>query len=253
MNASSPMFCLVYEGNYEVIALRLLQRRLHLVALYWHPTISLSISFQLKRPTRPIEECSSLPTACICKLSFLIAFAFGNIFYRMQSLFAWCVSITRRTYILWLDLRAIARLLAFCSIDLWFSNMPMAISGARRAGQAGGSLPSYDQPQGLGRVCVCPHLRPEGEESRPYARLRVRSPTPLVGSGWVFALQDGLLNGIVRITGWSARAVSHPKQEPRKIRAAPIVQVTAQGAMLVHCYLQHRCCRRWLIRWIEHR
>ena len=111
MNASSPMFCLVYEGNYEVIALRLLQRRLHLVALYWHPTISLSISFQLKRPTRPIEECSSLPTACICKLSFLIAFAFGNIFYRMQSLFAWCVSITRRTYILWLDLRAIARLL----------------------------------------------------------------------------------------------------------------------------------------------
>ena len=123
------MFCLVYEGNYEVIALRLLQRRLHLVALYWHPTISLSISFQLKRPTRPIEECSSLPTACICKLSFLIAFAFGNIFYRMQSLFAWCVSITRRTYILWLDLRAIARLLAFCSIDLWFSNMPMAISG----------------------------------------------------------------------------------------------------------------------------
>jgi hypothetical protein len=172
------MFCLVYEGNYEVIALRLLQRRLHLVALYWHPTISLSIGFQLKRPTRPIEECSSLPTACICKLSFLIAFAFGNIFYRMQSLFAWCVSITRRTYILWLDLRAIARLLAFCSIDLWFSNMPMAISGARRAGQAGGSLPSYDQPQGLGRVCVCPHLRPEGEESRPYARLGVRSPAP---------------------------------------------------------------------------
>ena len=171
------------------------------MALYWHPTISLSISFQLKRPTRTIEECSSLPTACMCKLSFLIAFAFGNIFYRMQSLFAWCVSITRRTYILWLDLRAIARLLAFCSIDLWFSNMPMAISGARRAGQAGGSLPSYDQPQGLGRVCVCPHLRPEGEESRPYARLRVRSPTPLVGSGWVFALQDGLLNGIVRITG----------------------------------------------------
>ena len=26
------------------------------------------------------------------------------------------------------------------------------------------------------------------------------------------------------------RAVSRPKQEPRKIRAAPIVQVTAQGA-----------------------
>ena len=108
----------------------------------------------------------------------------------MQSLFAWCVSITRRTYILWLDLRAIARLLAFCSIDLWFSNMPMAISGARRAGQAGGSLPSYDQPQGLGRVCVCPHPRPEGEESRPYARLRVRSPAPrrfrvgLCPAGW---------------------------------------------------------------------
>ena len=120
----------------KVIASLLSQRRLHFVALYWHPTISLSISFQLKRPTRPIEECPSLPTACICKLSFLIALAFGNIFYRMQSLFAWCVSITRRTYILWLDLRAIARLLAFCSIDLWFSNMPMAISGARRAGQA---------------------------------------------------------------------------------------------------------------------
>src|SRR6478752_9800979 len=77
MNASSPMFCLVDEGNDEVIALQLLQRHLHLVALYWHPTISLSISFQLKRPTRPIEECSSLPTACICKLSFLITFAFG--------------------------------------------------------------------------------------------------------------------------------------------------------------------------------
>ena len=44
-------------------------------------------------------------------------------------------------------------------------------------------------------------------------------------------------------------AVSGPKQEPRKIRASPIVQLTAQ--MLVHCYLQHCCCRRLLIRWIE--
>ena len=97
----------------------------------------------------------------------------------------------------------------------------MAISGARRAGQAGGSLPSYDQPQGLGRVCVCPHLRPEGEESRPYARLRVRSPTPLVGSGWVFALQDGLLNGIVRITGWSAKGRLTPKAGAQKNQSGP--------------------------------
>ena len=52
------MFCLVDEGNYEVIALRLLQRRLHLEDLYWHPTISLSISFELERHTRRIEECS---------------------------------------------------------------------------------------------------------------------------------------------------------------------------------------------------
>ena len=74
------MFCLVDEGNYEVIALRLLQRRHHLVALYWHPTISLSISFELERPTSRIEECSSLPKACMCKLSFLIAFAFGIFF-----------------------------------------------------------------------------------------------------------------------------------------------------------------------------
>ena len=209
------MFCLVYEGNYEVIALRLLQRRLHLVALYWHPTISLSISFQLKRPTRPIEECPSLPTACICKLSFLIAFAFGNIFYRMQSLFAWCVSITRRTYILWLDLRAIARLLAFCSIDLWFSNMPMAISGARRAGQAGGSLPSYDQPQGLGRVCmpssptggggITPLCSAEG--AVPYSSRRFRvGLCPAMGFSTVSCASP---------VG-APRAVSHPKQEPRK-------------------------------------
>jgi hypothetical protein len=90
MNASSPMLCLVDEGNEEVIALRLLQRRLHLVPLYWHPTISLSISFQLKRPTRPIEEYSSLPTACICKLSFLIAVAFG-IFFTGSKPFRMCL------------------------------------------------------------------------------------------------------------------------------------------------------------------
>jgi hypothetical protein len=96
MNASSPMLCLVDEGNNEVTALRLLQRRLHLVALYWHPTISLSISFQLKRPIRPIEECSSLPTACICELSFPHSFRFRNISHWKQSLFAWCLSIIRR-------------------------------------------------------------------------------------------------------------------------------------------------------------
>src|SRR6478609_11850539 len=100
MNASSPMFCLVDEGNDKVIALQLLQRHLHLVALYWHPTISLSISFQLKRPTRPIEECSSLPTACICKLSFLIAFGFGIFFTGSKALFGCRLSITRRAYIL---------------------------------------------------------------------------------------------------------------------------------------------------------
>src|SRR6478672_10564308 len=96
MNASSPMPCLVDEGNEKVIALRLLQRRLYLVALYWHPTISLSISFQLKRPTRPIDECSSLPTACICELSFPHSFRFRNISHWKQSLFAWCQSIMRR-------------------------------------------------------------------------------------------------------------------------------------------------------------
>src|SRR6476620_8081457 len=96
MNASSPMPCLVDEGNEKVIALRLLQRRLHLVALDGHPTISLSISFQLKRPTRPIEECSSLPTACICELSFPHSFRFRNISHWKQSLFAWCLSIMRR-------------------------------------------------------------------------------------------------------------------------------------------------------------
>jgi hypothetical protein len=85
MNASNPMFCLVDEGNYEVIALRLLQRRLHLVALYWHPTISLSISFELERPTRRIEECSSLPKACMFELSFLIAFAFGIFFTECEA------------------------------------------------------------------------------------------------------------------------------------------------------------------------
>ena len=96
MNASSPMPCLMDEGNDEVIALQLLQQHLHLVALYWHPTISLSISFQLRRPTRPIEECSSLPTACICKLSFPHSFRFRNISYVKQTLFAWCLNITRR-------------------------------------------------------------------------------------------------------------------------------------------------------------
>jgi hypothetical protein len=40
--------------------------------------------------------------------------------YREQSLFAWCLSITRRTYILGMDLRAIARPLPFCSIGLWW-------------------------------------------------------------------------------------------------------------------------------------
>lgn len=96
MNASSRMFCLVDEGNDEVIALQLLQRHLHFVALYWHPTISLSISFQLKRSTSPLEECSSLPTACICKLSFPHSFRFRNISYVKQTLFAWCLNITRR-------------------------------------------------------------------------------------------------------------------------------------------------------------
>lgn len=121
MNASSPMLCLVDEGNDEVIALRLLQRRLHLAALYWHPTISLSISIELKRLTRPIEECSASPTACICKLSFLIAFAFE--IFRVRNPTgnkAFSHGITRRTYILGMDLRAIARPLPFCSIGLWW-------------------------------------------------------------------------------------------------------------------------------------
>ena len=57
------------------------------------------------------------------------------------------------------------------------SKMPMAISGARRSGQAGGSLPSRGQPR-LELSCKCPHPPPEGEESRPYARLGVRSAAP---------------------------------------------------------------------------
>ena len=40
--------------------------------------------------------------------------------FRFRNIFAWCLSIRRRTYILWLDLRAIARLLPFCSISLWW-------------------------------------------------------------------------------------------------------------------------------------
>ena len=123
MNASSPMLCLVDEGNDEVIVLRLLQRRLHLVALYWHPTISLSISIELKRLTRPIEECSASATACICKLSFLIAFDFeifrirnptGNKPFRMVP------EHHATNYILGLDPRAIARPSPFCSIGLWW-------------------------------------------------------------------------------------------------------------------------------------
>ena len=116
----APCFVWWMKGNYEVIALRLLQRRLHLVALYWHPTISLSISFQLKRPTRPIEECSSLPTACICKLSFPHSFRFRNISYWKQSLFAWCLSITRRPISCGWISAPIARPLPFCSIGLWW-------------------------------------------------------------------------------------------------------------------------------------
>ena len=121
MNASSRMFCLVDEGNDEVIALQLLQRHLHFVALYWHPTISLSIGFQLKRSTRPIEECSSLPTACICKLSFPDSFRFGNISYWKQSLFAWCLSITRRPISCgWISAPSLGRCLSVPSGLRWF-------------------------------------------------------------------------------------------------------------------------------------
>src|SRR4029079_402337 len=126
MNASSPMFCLMDEGNNEVIALQLLQRHLHLVALYWHPTISLSISFQLKRPTKPIEECSSLPTACICKLSFLIASA-SEYFLTGASLFGCRLSITPRAYILWLDPHADASVLLFYPIGCMVNQRVAAI------------------------------------------------------------------------------------------------------------------------------
>ena len=121
MNASSRMFYLVDEGNDEVIALQLLQRHLHFVALYWHPTISLSIGFQLKRSTRPIEECSSLPTACICKLSFPDSFRFGNISYWKQSLFAWCLSITRRPISCgWISAPSLGRCFSVPSGLWWF-------------------------------------------------------------------------------------------------------------------------------------
>src|SRR3546814_18935138 len=49
-------------------------------------------------------------------------------------------------------------------------------SGLRLDCQVEESLPSHGQPQGSGLSCKCPHLRPEGEESRPYAQLGARSP-----------------------------------------------------------------------------
>ena len=50
----------------------------------------------------------------------------------------------------------------------------------------------------------------------------------------------------------AAKAVSGTKQKPRKISAAPVVQLTAHArAILVQSYLQYRFCWRFLIRWIE--
>ena len=63
-------------------------------------------------------------------------------------------------------------------------------SGLRLDCRVEGSLPSYDQAQGSGLSCRCPHLRPEGEVSLPYARLGARSPAPrrfrvgLCPAGW---------------------------------------------------------------------
>src|SRR4029077_17489551 len=51
-------------------------------------------------------------------------------------------------------------------------------SGLRLDCQVDGSLPYRGQPQGSGLSCKCPHLRPEGEESCPYARLGARPPAP---------------------------------------------------------------------------
>ena len=46
------------------------------------------------------------------------------------------------------------------------------------------------------------------------------------------------------------RAVSGTKQKPRKISAAPVVQLTAR-AILVQSHLQYRFCWGFLLRWIE--
>ena len=79
-------------------------------------------------------------------------------------------------------------------------------------------------------------------------------PLLVIGSGW--SLPCGMVFSTVSSASplEAARAVSGPKQEPRKIRAAHVVHLTAHARpMLVHCYLQHRCCRSLLIRWIERR
>ena len=52
----------------------------------------------------------------------------------------------------------------------------------------------------------------------------------------------------------AARPVSGTKQKPRKISAAPVVQLTAHARpILVQSYLQYRFCWGFLIRWIERR
>jgi hypothetical protein len=62
-------------------------------------------------------------------------------------------------------------------------------------------------------------------------------PLLVIGSGWVLALRDGLLNRIVRTPLEAARAVSGLKQEPRKIRAAPAVAINCARATHVSSML----------------
>ena len=82
-------------------------------------------------------------------------------------------------------------------------------------------------------------LRPEDEESRPYAWLGVRSAAPRrfrVGPG-----PAGWSSQPYRVSPLeAAKPVSATRQKPRKISAAPFVQLIAQARpILVQSYLQH--------------
>ena len=70
-----------------------------------------------------------------------------------------------------------------------------------------------------------------------------RGPLLLVGSGWVFALRDGLLNRIVVSLGEVAKAVPGTKQKPRKISAAPMTPEERSASESAPCATLSGCCR----------